>query len=78
MFGHNIQLAKILIFFGILLLTIGVLLHFFGNFFSWVGSLPGDIKVKNENFSIYLPLTSMIVLSLLLNIIIKLYMKLFS
>ena len=75
MFGNNLGMAKILIVIGILLVVAGVLIYYFGNIFSWFGSLPGDIKIKNENFSFYFPLSSMILLSLFLNLIYKLISK---
>jgi hypothetical protein len=67
--------AKLLIIIGIVLIIIGLILHYFGNVFSWFGNLPGDIKVKRDNFSLYFPLTSMILVSILLNLLIKLYLK---
>ena len=75
MFGNNQIMAKILILAGIILLILGIMVYYFGNIFSWFGSLPGDIKIKNENFSFYFPVTSMILLSLLLNLIFKLFSK---
>ncbi len=32
----------------------------------WLGKLPGDIRIEQENFRFYFPLTTCIVLSLLL------------
>jgi hypothetical protein len=65
--------AKVLIVIGIVLILIGLSLHFFGNIFSWFGNLPGDIKIKRQGFSFYFPLTSMLLISLLINIIIKIF-----
>ena len=65
------NLGKILIIMGFIMAGIGVLLYFSGNFFSWLGNLPGDIKIKRENFTFYFPITTMILISLILNIIIR-------
>ena len=46
--------------------------------FSWFGRLPGDIRIKGENVSVYIPLTSMALLSLGLSALINLIRKLFS
>jgi hypothetical protein len=60
--------GKYLIVFGILILIAGVILTFFPrlNFF---GKLPGDISIKKENYSIYFPIVTSIVLSILLTLI---------
>lgn len=40
-----------------------------------LGRLPGDIAVKNENFSFYFPLATSIVVSLILSLILWLVRK---
>jgi spore maturation protein SpmB len=71
------QLAKYLIIAGILLVIAGVILYFFGNKFNWLGRLPGDIKVEKENFRFHFPITTMIMLSIVLSLIIYLIRKFF-
>ena len=61
--------AKILIFAGVILIIAGVFAWLFGNWFSWFGKLPGDIHIKRDNFTLYAPITSMIVISIILNLI---------
>lgn len=65
------EIAKWVIAAGILIAVIGVVGYYFGGVFSWFGRLPGDIRVEKENFSFYFPLTSMILISLLLSLIIR-------
>jgi len=60
--------GKILIFFGIILVTIGILFIFAGKI-PWFGKLPGDIYIKKENFVFYFPLATSILLSIVLSII---------
>ena len=43
--------------------------------FPW-GRLPGDIMIQRENFRFYLPVTTMVLLSLLLSLIIQVIIKL--
>ncbi len=43
--------------------------------FGWIGNLPGDIKYKTQNTSFYFPITSMIVISILLSILFKIFGK---
>ncbi|MEJ7679244.1 MAG: DUF2905 domain-containing protein [Segetibacter sp.] len=63
------QTGKYLIFIGILIIVIGIVIYFFHNKLNWIGRLPGDIRVEKENFKFYFPLTTMILLSLLLTLI---------
>ncbi len=37
--------------------------------FSWMGKLPGDISIKRDNFSLFFPLGTSIVLSVLLSLL---------
>ena len=45
--------------------------------FGWFGHLPGDIHIKREGFQFYFPLTSMIVISLVLSLLISVGKKFF-
>ncbi|MCX8081051.1 MAG: DUF2905 domain-containing protein [Bacteroidia bacterium] len=65
----NEQIGKWFIVGGILLLLAGIILLYFKNAFSWFGNLPGDIKIQKENSSFFFPLTSMLLISLVLNLI---------
>ena len=62
------EIAKILIFLGGTFLLVGVLLLIFGKI-PGAGRLPGDILIKKENFTFYFPLTTSILISLLLSLI---------
>ena len=43
--------------------------------FPW-GRLPGDIVIERENFKLYFPITTMILISLLLSLLFQLIIKL--
>jgi len=66
--------GKILILFGILLIILGVIFSFFGKI-PYLGKLPGDIFVKKENFTFYFPLTTCILISIILSLIFYLISK---
>jgi len=51
---------------GIVLVIVGILMTVVGKI-SGVGRLPGDIFIKKENFSFYFPLTTCILLSVILS-----------
>ncbi|HOF20277.1 MAG TPA: DUF2905 domain-containing protein [Bacteroidales bacterium] len=71
------QTGKILIITGIILIIAGLILYFAGNKLSWLGHLPGDIRVEKENMRFYFPLTTMILVSVLLSLILYLLRKFF-
>jgi H+/Cl- antiporter ClcA len=63
--------GKYIIFFGILIVVIGLLVYFLHDKLNWIGRLPGDIRIEKENFRFYFPLTTMILASLLLTLIVN-------
>ena len=63
--------GKLLIFFGILLVALGLILSF-GVKISWLGHLPGDISIRRESFSLYFPLTTCLLISLILTLVLYL------
>jgi hypothetical protein len=69
-------LGKYIIFIGIILVIAGLLLHFGGDRLKWLGHLPGDIRIEKENFRFYFPVTTLIIVSVLLSLIINLIKKL--
>jgi len=67
------NLGFLMIIFGLIIAAAGLLLYFSGSYFSWIGNLPGDIKIERDNFTLYLPITTMILLSIVLNIVIRIF-----
>ena len=66
--GDGFEMAgigRLLIVLGVVLLFIGALL-LVGGRIPWLGRLPGDIHVKRENFEFHFPLTTSLLLSLVL------------
>ena len=67
----NAETGKWIIVAGALLLLVGVLVYFFHDKLHWIGRLPGDIRIEKENFRFYFPLTTMLLASVLLNVLIR-------
>ncbi|UZX15837.1 DUF2905 domain-containing protein [Thermus sp. PS18] len=63
------EVGKALLFLGVLLVLLGLVLLYFPKLFSWFGHLPGDIRIEREGLRVYIPLTSALVLSLLLTLL---------
>lgn len=66
------SLGRGLIVLGLVIAAAGVLLTF-ADRVPWLGRLPGDFYVKRENFSFYFPLTTSILISVVLSLILYLF-----
>jgi O-antigen/teichoic acid export membrane protein len=69
--------GKYIVLIGGFVVLVGVVVYFFGDKLHWIGRLPGDIRVERENTRFYFPITTMILLSLLLTLIINLIKRFF-
>lgn len=66
--------GKLLILFGLILAIVGGLMLFIGKV-PYIGKLPGDIYVQRKNFSFYFPLTTSILLSIVLTLLFSLFSR---
>ncbi|MCW3105496.1 MAG: hypothetical protein JWQ09_2 [Segetibacter sp.] len=72
----NSQAGKYIIFIGIAIIFIGIIIYFFHDKLHWIGRLPGDIRIEKENFKLYFPIMTMVLLSLLLTLIMNILKRL--
>jgi hypothetical protein len=68
------SLGKTLILFGVVLALLGGLLLLAGKI-PFLGRLPGDIVIRRANWSFYFPLTTSIVISILLTLLLSLFSR---
>jgi len=67
------SLGKIVIYIGVLLIIVGLIMLFVEK----TGfRIPGDIVVKKDGFTLYLPIMTSIIVSLILTIIINIIVRL--
>jgi hypothetical protein len=66
--------GKLLIVFGVLLVIVGALL-LWGDRIPFFGKLPGDIVYRKGNFTLHVPIVTMIVVSIILTIILNLFRR---
>ena len=64
-------MARWFIIAGIILILTGLILHFAPWLFRWFGKLPGDIRIEKENSRLYIPITSMILISVILTLVVN-------
>lgn len=62
------SLGKILVIFGVIIVIVGVILMFFDKI-PVIGKLPGDIKIEKDNFKFYFPITTCIIISIIVNLV---------
>ncbi len=70
------HVGKFLILTGFIIIIIGLFFLFFDKLPSGsVGKLPGDILIKRDNFVIYIPIVTSILISIILTLVLNLIFK---
>jgi Protein of unknown function (DUF2905) len=64
-------LGKVLIVLGLILVALGALVWGLGGI-PMIGRLPGDIHVRRGNFTFYFPITTAIIISVVLSLVLAL------
>lgn len=70
------SISRYLMLFGILLFLLGGGMYLAAKFGIPLGRLPGDIRIEGEHGSFYFPLTTSILVSVLLTIVVNLIVQL--
>ena len=65
------QLGTPLIFAGIILILLGIFFSM-GGTLSWLGRLPGDMRITRPGFNFYFPITTSIFLSIIISLVLYL------
>ncbi len=69
------MIGKLLVFIGIVLVIAGLAVTYAPWLINWFGKLPGDIHIKGENGTVFIPITSMIIASVVLSVIINFFFR---
>jgi ribose/xylose/arabinose/galactoside ABC-type transport system permease subunit len=68
------ELGKLLVILGTIILLIGLALWSgFGG--SWLGRLPGDIRIERGSSAFYFPIVTCIIISIALSLILSLFRR---
>ena len=70
------SLGRLLIIFGVVVLLLGVALVLLGKV-PFLGRLPGDFVFHRDGFTLFAPITTMIIVSLVLTILVNLFFRFF-
>ena len=68
-------MGKLLVMIGIALVVVGAILMYAPWLLNWFGKLPGDLSYRSGNTRIYVPITSMIVVSVVLTLLFALFRR---
>ena len=72
------NLARFLLIAGVILILASGVAYLFGRLNIPLGHLPGDIRLQTENMTCFIPLASMIVISVLLTIILNVILRMMN
>jgi H+/Cl- antiporter ClcA len=68
-------LGKLLAAIGVILVIVGLIVSYAPWMISWFGKLPGDIRIENEHRFVFIPITSMLIVSIILTLIVNLFFR---
>ena len=71
------DLGKWMLVIGLVIASVGGVLWLLGRI-SFLGNLPGDIRIQTENFGCFIPLGTMILLSLILTVVLNIVLRLLN
>lgn len=61
------RVGNVLMIVGLALIVVGALVRI--GWFWWFGNLPGDVRFESENARVYIPITSMILISVVVTVV---------
>ena len=68
-------MAKWIIAAGLALVLLGAILHVAPGLLSWFGKLPGDIRIETARSRTFIPIASMIILSVVVTVLLNLFFR---
>ena len=60
---------------GLALVAIGAVVSYAPWLVNWFGRLPGDIRIEGEHSKVFIPITSMIIVSAVLTVVLSLFRR---
>jgi uncharacterized membrane protein len=72
------NLGKVIVGLGVVVVVVGLVVWFAGDKLSWFGRLPGDIRVERPGLSCFFPITTMIIISLVLSVLLSILSRFFN
>lgn len=67
--------GKFLLAIGLVLVIVGSVVSHAPGLLNWFGKLPGDIRIETEHSFVSVPITSMLLVSIVLSLIVNLFFR---
>lgn len=68
-------MAKWLMIIGATILAMGIVLRYAPWLLSWFGKLPGDIRIETASGKIFIPISSMLIISIVLTLLVNIFRR---
>lgn len=72
-----VEFGRIMIIIGLAIAFCGLIILVATRYLPWLGNLPGDFRLEGENYKVYFPLASMILISILGTILLNIVLRIF-
>ena len=63
----NKSVGQLIIALGVILIVVGLVAM--RGWLGWFGHLPGDLRIERENMRVYVPIVSMLLISILFSVL---------
>jgi hypothetical protein len=63
----NKSLGQLIVALGLILIVVGLVVM--RGWLGWFGHLPGDVRIERENMRVYVPIVSMLLISILFSVL---------
>jgi Protein of unknown function (DUF2905) len=63
----NKSLGQLIVALGLILIVVGLVAM--RGWLGWFGHLPGDVRIERENMRVYVPIVSMLLISILFSVL---------
>ncbi|PPC89467.1 MAG: hypothetical protein CTY34_11320 [Methylobacter sp.] len=67
--------GQIVIKIGLAVVLLGLLISYAPWLISWFGKLPGDVRIEDKNGIVFIPITSMLIASILLTVLVNIFFR---
>jgi hypothetical protein len=67
--------GKLIVLTGLFIVAIGLIIWIFGDKLRFLGRMPGDINIERGNLRVFIPITTMLLISFLLSILFWIFGK---
>jgi membrane protein implicated in regulation of membrane protease activity len=71
----NRSLGQLIVVIGLIFVIIGLVTM--RGWLGWFGHLPGDVRIERPNLRVYVPIVSMLLISILLSVLSYVFRRLF-